>query len=133
MIESGVASFVLLLIAAAVVAILVGRLPIPYVTALAVVGAVGGALIGPHRLHLDHSLILFVLVPGLLFEAAFNLDWRHLRDNLLAVIALATNSEVVTTPVVVEHVHVALSIHGALTNQIDSQLQTARPRDVEAV
>ena len=35
-------------------------------------------------------MILFVLVPGLLFEAAFNLDCKHLRGNLLAVTALAT-------------------------------------------
>lgn len=71
MIESGIASFVLLLMAAAAVAILVRRLPIPYVSALAVVGLVGGTVIGFKGLQLTPSLILFGLVPGLLFEAAY--------------------------------------------------------------
>jgi len=72
MIESGIASFVLLLMAAAAVAILVRRLPIPYVSALAVVSLVDGTVIGFKGLQLTPSLILFGLVPGLLFEAAYN-------------------------------------------------------------
>ncbi len=88
--ESGVAALVLLLTVAVVIAILVRRLPIPYVVALAVVGAVGGSFAAGRPIHLTHSLILFILLPGLLFEAAFNLRWRHLRANLAGVVALAT-------------------------------------------
>ncbi len=133
MIEGGVASFVILLMAAAAVAILVTRVPIPYVTALAVVGVAGGALIGPHRLHLDHSLILFVLVPGLLFEAAFTLDWKHLRDNLLAVIALATFGVLVTAAVVAALGHYALGLSVAVAILFGAMVAPTDPVAVVAV
>lgn len=133
MIEGGVASFVILLMAAVAVAVLVMRLPIPYVTALAVAGAVGGALIGTHRLHLDHSLILFVLVPGLLFEAAFNLDWKHLRDNLLAVIALATLGVLITAAVVAFLGHFALGLSVAVAILFGAMVAPTDPVAVVAV
>ncbi|MDQ6877706.1 MAG: sodium:proton antiporter [Candidatus Dormibacteraeota bacterium] len=110
MIESGIAIFVLLLMAAAAVAILVGRLPIPYVSALALVGVVGGTVIGFNGLQLTPSLILFGLVPGLLFEAAYNLNWKHLRDNLISVGALATLGVLLTTAVAAALGHVALGL-----------------------
>ncbi|MEO8744232.1 MAG: sodium:proton antiporter [Candidatus Dormiibacterota bacterium] len=112
---------------------LVKRLPIPYVTALAAVGAAGGALIGAHRLHLDHSLILFVLVPGLLFEAAFNLDWKHLRDNLLAVIALATLGVLVTAAVVSALGHFALGLSVAVAILFGAMVSPTDPVAVVAV
>ena len=91
MVESGVAAFVVLLMVAAAVAVLVRRIPIPYVTALALVGAVAGSLlhVSP-AFHLTRPLILFVLLPGLLFEAGFNLDWRRLRDDAIVIAILAT-------------------------------------------
>ena len=91
MIETGVAGFVILLMVTAAVAVLVRRIPIPYVTALALVGAVAGSLlhVSP-AFPLTRPLILFVLLPGLLFEAGFNLDWRRLRDDALVVAILAT-------------------------------------------
>jgi CPA1 family monovalent cation:H+ antiporter len=98
-IESQVAAFVALLMVAAAIGVLVQRVPVPYVSALAVVG-LGAGLTGiVQPFHLTPKLILFVLVPGLLFEAAFNVKWRHLRDNLAAVIALATLGVLVTTAV----------------------------------
>ncbi len=91
--ESRIANFVLILIAASAVALLVKVIPIPYVSALAIVGVLAGAILGarpPLDLHLTTDLILFALLPGLLFEAAFNLRWRELRSNLAAGVALAT-------------------------------------------
>jgi NhaP-type Na+/H+ or K+/H+ antiporter len=110
MIQSGIAGFVVLLMAAAAVAVLVRRLPIPYVTALALVGLLAGVLVGSHGLQLMPSLILFGLLPGLLFEAAYNLDWKHLRDNLLAVGALATVGVLLTTAVAAALGHFALGL-----------------------
>ncbi|MDQ6885267.1 MAG: sodium:proton antiporter [Candidatus Dormibacteraeota bacterium] len=133
MIEGGVAGFVILLMAATAVAILVKRVPVPYVTALALVGLVGGALIGAHRLHLSHSLILFVLVPGLLFEAAFNLDWKHLRDNFIAVVALATLGVLVTTAVVAALGHFALGLSVAVAILFGAMVAPTDPVAVVAV
>ena len=92
--------FVLLLMAAAMVALLVKVVPVPYVSALALAGLVAAPFIGERPVNLTQDLILFVLLPGLLFEAAFNLSWRELRANLPTVIALATVGVALTTGVV---------------------------------
>lgn len=90
MIESSVVALVLLLAIAVVTAFLVQRLPIPYVVALALVGAAAGLVVRLEPIHLTPGLILTILLPGLLFEAAFKLKWAYLRDNLVAVVTLAT-------------------------------------------
>lgn len=133
MIESGVAAFVALLMAAAGVAVLVKRVPVPYVVALAVAGVAGGSLIGNIGLHLTHELILFGLVPGLLFEAAYNLDWRHLRDNLLAVGALATLGVLLTTAVVAILGHFALGLPIAFAILFGAMVAPTDPVAVVAV
>ena len=133
MIESGIASFVLLLMAAAAVAVLVRRLPIPYVSALALVGLVGGTVIGFKGLQLTPSLILFGLVPGLLFEAAYNLNWKHLRDNLLSVGALATLGVLLTTAVVAALGHLALGLPIAFAILFGAMVAPTDPVAVIAV
>ncbi|HZU16033.1 MAG TPA: sodium:proton antiporter [Candidatus Dormibacteraeota bacterium] len=110
MIQAQVTGFVALLLAAALLATLARGLPVPYLTLLAVLGAVASPLLAGHVPPLDGSLILFVVLPGLLFEAAFNLDWRHLRDNLLAVVLLATVGVAVTMAVVGALGHAALGL-----------------------
>jgi len=109
-IQAQVTGFVVLLLAAAILATLARGLPVPYLTQLAVLGAIASPLLAGRAPVLDHSLILFVVLPGLLFEAAFNLDWRHLRDNLLAVVLLATVGVAVTMVVVGSLGHVALGL-----------------------
>jgi CPA1 family monovalent cation:H+ antiporter len=109
-IQAQVTGFVALLLAAALLATLARGLPVPYLTLLAVLGAVASPLLAGHVPPLDGSLILFVVLPGLLFEAAFNLDWRHLRDNLLAVVLLATVGVAVTMAVVGALGHAALGL-----------------------
>src|SRR5215831_4714137 len=108
MLELPVAGFILILMAAAVVAIVVEVVPVPYVSALALVGLAAGPVLGHGQVHLTQGLVLFVLLPGLLFEAAFNLSWALLRSNLAAVTALATAGVVLTTAVVALLGHAAL-------------------------
>lgn len=111
MVESQVAAFVVLLMVAAAVAVLVKLVPIPYVTALALIGAAaGGILHGPPSLHLTRSFILFVLLPGLLFEAGFNLEWRRLRDNLPVILVLATVGVLLTAGLIAVIGHVVLGL-----------------------
>jgi CPA1 family monovalent cation:H+ antiporter len=100
----------LLLVAAAVVGLIVKVVPVPYVSALALLGLGAGSLLGPGELHLTQSLILFVLLPGLLFEAAYNLSWRRLGENMVAVVALATAGVLLTTAVVALLGHAALGL-----------------------
>lgn len=82
-------SVVILLAVAAGVALLVGRIRIPFTVALVVVGL--GFAFFPDFIALDISsdLILGLLVPPLLFEAVFHLPWSRLRRDLPAVLMLA--------------------------------------------
>lgn len=110
MIETQVTAFVVVLMVAAVIGVIVRRVPVPYVTALAVVGLAAGLTGIKQPFHFTPNLILFVLVPGLLFEAAFNLRWRHLWGNLTATVTLATVGVLVTTAVAGLLGHFALGL-----------------------
>lgn len=82
-------SFVLIFSAATAVAIVVRRFRIPYTVALVIVGLLLGALQVIEAPHLTQELLFAVILPGLLFEAAFNLDIKEFWQNRRAVGALA--------------------------------------------
>jgi CPA1 family monovalent cation:H+ antiporter len=77
---------------------------VPYTVALVVAGILLGStnLISPP--HLTHDLVFATILPGLLFEAAFNMDARVFLKNKLPIAALA-----------IPGVVVAILIAGALT------------------
>jgi monovalent cation:H+ antiporter, CPA1 family len=109
--QERVGLFVLLLILGSAVAVLVRFVPVPYESALAAIGLVAGVTIGSGELpRVGGDLILLVLLPGLLFDAAFRLEWRLLRQNLPAVVALATAGVGLTTLVVALLGHWALGL-----------------------
>lgn len=93
---------------------------IPYTVALVVAGMVLGAtqLIDPP--HLTHDLLFAVILPGLLFEAAFNMDVDVFLKNKLAITALAIPGVVVA--IVIAGTGAALAI-GGLTSRIGFTLQ----------
>jgi monovalent cation:H+ antiporter, CPA1 family len=132
MIQSWVTILVTVLALSSAVAVLERWIPIPYVTLLAVLGAALGPLVGDRVPQPGHSLILFVLLPGLLFEAAFNLRWRNLRDNLLAVSLLATLGVVVTTVLVASLGHLALGLPVALATIFGAAVAATDPVAVVA-
>jgi monovalent cation:H+ antiporter, CPA1 family len=132
-IEARVETFVLLLMAACAVALVVKAVPVPYVSALALVGLLAGLVVGRGQLQLTHSLILFVLLPGLLFEAALNLSWRELRANLVAVVALATLGVVLTTAVVAVVGHAALGLALPVAILLGTMISPTDPVAVVAV
>jgi CPA1 family monovalent cation:H+ antiporter len=98
-----------LLLVAALVAIFVRRLRVPYTVALVVAG-----LLLTYRqtepIELTPELILAVLVPPLVFEAAFQIQLRQLWDNLLLILALAVPGVLLTTVVVGLIVAVGLAL-----------------------
>jgi CPA1 family monovalent cation:H+ antiporter len=83
-------SIVLLLAIAAVVAVAVRRIRLPYTVALVVVG-LGLAFLPVDAIQIDVSadLILAVLVPPLLFEATVHISWARLRRDLTPVLLFA--------------------------------------------
>ena len=91
------ATFILLFMVATVVAIAVRRLKIPYTAAL--VGA--GLLLGLAQVfnppHLTKELLYSVFLPGLLFEAAFHINFEQFWRNKLAIVSLAVPGVIAAT------------------------------------
>jgi monovalent cation:H+ antiporter, CPA1 family len=80
----------LLLLTAAVVAMLSRRLRLPYSVGLVTAGILLALAPFAPRVELTKDLIFTVLLPPLLFEAAFYLSWPHLRRNIPVIVVLAT-------------------------------------------
>jgi Na+:H+ antiporter len=79
----------LMFVIASAVAIAARRLHIPYTVALVPVGLVLSAL---HLLNpplLTRDILFMVFLPGLVFEAAFHIDYENLWRDRIAVLALA--------------------------------------------
>ncbi len=89
-----------LLLIAALVAMLTQRLRIPYTVGLVLVGF-GLTLFGQIPfLFITPDIILALLVPPLVFEAAFHLNYRDLRQNLPVILSLAVPGVILTTALV---------------------------------
>jgi CPA1 family monovalent cation:H+ antiporter len=81
---------------------------IPFTILLVLIGVViaGVAPSGPHWLqaiaefHLSPDVILFVFLPTLIFESAFSLDARQLRDNLWPILTLAVPGLLLSTCII---------------------------------
>lgn len=102
---AAVAAF--LLIAAATLA-LTKRIPLPFTVALVLLG-IGIRQLAQHgppalealtRYELSPDVILFVFLPTLIFESAFNLDARQLRRNMTPVLTLAIPGLLLSTTVI---------------------------------
>jgi len=80
---------ILLFVVATAVAITVQRLAIPYTVALVLTGLVLGLLHAFEAPHLTKALLFGVFLPGLLFDAAFHIEFRQFWRNRLTISALA--------------------------------------------
>lgn len=81
--------FISLFIIATAVAIGVRRLHIPYTVALVLTGLFLGFVHFLEPPHLTKTLLFTVFLPGLLFEAAFHLDFQQFWRNRLTIFSLA--------------------------------------------
>ena len=90
-----VTTLVILFSVATAAAIAARLAKLPYTAVLVVSGIILGAfeLVDPPRL--THELLFGVILPGLLFEAAFNIDARIFLRNKMAITALAIPGVVV--------------------------------------
>ena len=80
----------MLLLIAAVVAMLTRRLHLPYSVGLVAAGIGLAVLPFAPQVSLTKDLIFTALLPPLLFEAAFFIDWRQLRRDFSVIVVLAT-------------------------------------------
>jgi CPA1 family monovalent cation:H+ antiporter len=81
--------FILLFVVATAVAIAVQRLAVPYTVALVFTGLVLGLLHIFEAPHLTKALLFGVFLPGLLFEAAFHIEFKQFWRNRFAITSLA--------------------------------------------
>ena len=90
------ALIVVLMLVATLVAIVARRIRLPYTVSLVVVGLFISTQ-RPIDLHVTPELILALFVPPLIFEAAFHLDFKMLRENLVPILMLAVPGVLLTT------------------------------------
>ncbi|HEY6927772.1 MAG TPA: cation:proton antiporter, partial [Steroidobacteraceae bacterium] len=93
-------AFILLFVIATAVAIAARRVQIPYTVALVVTGLVLGALQLFPAPALTKTLLFSVFLPGLIFEAAFHINSREFRANLITISSLAVPGVIVSTALV---------------------------------
>lgn len=109
-------AFIILFCVATAVAIVVRRYQAPYTVALVVTGLGIGALGILEAPHLTKGLLFAVFLPGLLFEAAFQLDAARVRENIRTILALA-----------VPGVVAAIGLTAALTTLVVRDWASTRP------
>jgi CPA1 family monovalent cation:H+ antiporter len=110
--------FILLFVIATAVAIAARRFRIPYTVALVVTGLVLGAVHALEPPALTRDLMFAVFLPGLLFEAAFHLDFKAFRNDVGPIVGLAVPGVVAAiglTAVILTPVVSALDLERAFT------------------
>lgn len=103
--ELPVQTGILLLLIAAVVAMLSRRLRLPYSVGLVIAGIVLAVFPHAPKLALTKDLIFTALLPPLLFEATFFIDWKLLRKNAAVIVLLATLGVVLSATVTAAGMH----------------------------
>jgi Na+:H+ antiporter len=101
---------VALLAVAALAALVAARLRIPSSVTLVAVGLVAGALLPRGTIEVTPELVLLVLLPGLVFEAALRFDLEHLRRAFGWIVVLAVPGVVVSAVIVAIVLQVAVGL-----------------------
>jgi len=103
--------FVGLVAAAGLVGWLIHRLalPIPYTVALVVLGIVAGVVL-PVDVEVSPQIVLLVLLPGLVFEAALRIDIDDFRRTFGGVVLLAAPGVLVSAAIVAAVLAVATGL-----------------------
>ena len=101
---------VLMLAIAALVAVVAKRLRFPFTVALVVVGLLASVLGEVVSVDVSPDVILFLLVPPLLFEATLQLPWPKLRADLVPIMLFALVGTAVGTLALGALVHVTVSV-----------------------
>ena len=104
---------ILLLVVTLIVALLARLMRIPYTLLLVIIGFMVG-IVGllsflPHE-HLDPNLVLYIFIPALLFEGAWNADLDRLEAEWLPIILLAIPGMVLSLLVVAVALHVGIHL-----------------------
>ncbi|MGA9827996.1 MAG: sodium:proton antiporter [Rhodanobacteraceae bacterium] len=88
--QLGIGQIEMFLLIAALVAMLARRLHLPYTVGLTLTGVILALSPVTFDVRLTKTLIFTAFLPPLIFEAAFHIHWRALRDDAAVVLTLAT-------------------------------------------
>lgn len=130
---------VALLAAMPLAALLSRRLRLPYTVALVFFGLIVSALSLSLELQVSPQLAVTILIPGLVFEAAYRLDGGELRRTFGGVALLAVPGVIVSAVIVAVVLHVAAGLSmnegflvGAMVSATDPVAVVATMRRVRA-
>ena len=124
--------FVGLVTAAALVALAVRRMPVPYTVALVLFGLGVGIALPGRELTVNPELVLFVLLPGLVFEASYRLAFDDLRRAFGGVAILAVPGVLISTAVVAAVLHLAMGMPIELGFVVGAMVSATDPVAVTA-
>lgn len=121
-----------LLLIVSLVAIIVRRFRIPYTVALVLAG-LGLSLRAQIQITLTPELILSILLPPLVFEAAFHLNLDKLQRNLITIGLLAVPGVVITMLVVGGIIHMGAGLPLGLALVFGALIAATDPVSVVAI
>lgn len=118
---------VVLLLLALLVILVTRRLAIPYTLGLVVVGVLLSLLGVLPEVQLTPPLVLLVFLPALLFEGAWALSLRHLRENWRAIVFLAGPGVLISLGCIGVVVHLVTGIDWATSLLLGAILSPTDP------
>lgn len=78
-----------LLVVVTALAVVAKRLQVPYPIVMVLGGLAFSLVPGLPQISLDPNLVFFIVLPPLVFSAAFHTSWREFRRNMAAILMLA--------------------------------------------
>ncbi len=124
---------ILLLIVTLLVALLSRRLHVPYTLLLVIVGFLVGILPFITYEHVDPNLILYVFIPALLFEGAWNAEIEKLEADWLPIVLLAIPGMVLSLLVVAVVLHFGIGLTWLLAMLVGAIIAPTDPVAVIAL
>lgn len=128
-----ITALILLLLIASGVAMITRWVPVPYTVALVVVGLVTSQLHFLPTIHISPDLILLIFLPALLFEAAWNLDLKSLRENLAPILLLAVVGVMVSVGIIGAILHYGVGLSWSLALLFGAIVSATDPISVLAI
>jgi monovalent cation:H+ antiporter, CPA1 family len=122
-----VQTVVILLVITLIVALISRRLRLVYTLVLVVVGLLIGFLPFLSQVHLDPDLVLFLFLPALLFDGAWNVEVEKLLADWLPVVLLAVPGLVISLVLVAAVVHWGIGLPWLLALLLGAMVSPTDP------
>lgn len=131
--QQNIQLLVLLLVITLAVALISRPLRLPYTLVLVVVGLLIGFSPLLPNVHLNPDVVLFLFLPALLFEGAWNVDVKQLTANWLSVLLLAVPGLLLSVLVVALLLHWSLGLPWLLVLLLGAMISPTDPIAVLAL